>query len=389
MNVRLIFQGNNEKESVGSILKNSFEDDSYTRFIAFIAFASKAGTDILNSMLEEAPSHLEQIKIFLGVDKGGTSTEALYTLLDNNIDVNIVYTTSGSIFHPKIYLFTGPTKVRLIVGSSNLTHPGLFDNIEASAVLDFDSHDLADTEIGDTVEYILESLDTLFGANQQKLNKELIELLKSVGIVPSEANRTDRYGKDPIDSDNQKGMDNKEAWEMVKTFFPPLKHKSPSTRREKPLVELHAKDHTKSVLVAELPKGQNRWNQANFDIKTFKDFFGLTPGAKQELTLVPVLSNGTYGKPENRRNVSVKSHNYRIELGLAAHIGYPSLGRPICVFLKIKDFEFHYRLFLPTDGEYPELVSLLDEHSKEARGAIRRISLTKEEFSKKLPNVNL
>ena len=199
MNVRLIFQGNNEGESISSVLKNSFENDSYTRFIAFIAFASKAGTEILNSMLEKARSHLKETKIFLGVDNGGTSTEALYALLDDDIDVKIVYTTSGPIFHPKIYLFSGTAKIRLIVGSSNLTRPGLFDNIEASAVLDFDSDDLSDTAMKDTVKCITKPLETLLEANQQELNKELIELLKSAGIVNSEANRTDSYGKNPIE----------------------------------------------------------------------------------------------------------------------------------------------------------------------------------------------
>lgn len=389
MKVRLIFQGNNEGESISDVLKDSFENDSYTRFIAFIAFASKAGADILNSMLEKARSHLKEIKIFLGVDNGGTSTEALYALLANNIDVKIVYATSGPIFHPKIYLFSGPTKIRLIVGSSNLTRPGLSDNIEASAVLDFDSDYLNDTTIEDAIKYITKPLETLFETNQQELNNELIELLKSAGIVPSEANRTDSYGKNRIENENQKGNGDKEAWERVKILFPPFKHKSSIARGEKSSKDLRTIDHQKSVLVAELPKGQNRWNQANFDINTFKAFFGLTPGANQELTLVPVLSDGTYGKPENRRNVSVKSHNYRIELGLAAHIPYPSSGRPIGVFLKIKDFEFRYRLFLPNDKEYPELISLLDEHSKEAGGSVRRISLTLDEFSKKLPNINL
>lgn len=386
--MRLIFQNYNDDESIYKVLRNSFEDESYTHFIAFIAFASEAGTSLLNDMLLNVRSRFKEIKIFLGVDRNGTSTEALKTLLESDIDVKIVYTTSGPIFHPKIYTFYGSSKVRLIIGSSNLTNPGLFNNIEASAILDFDSDELGDGAMTNTFKSLTESPETLFGKNQQKLDTKLIDLLESVGIVKSEKDRVGIDAKFTIDNEYLEGTKIKESWMNINNLFPPLKKKQSVTMKKKNQKDIHkTKIHQKTVLVAEIPRGQNRWNQANFDIDTFKNFFGLTPGAQEGLTLIPVFDNGKFGTPENRRNVSVKSHNYRIELGMAAHIPYPNSGRPICVFLKIDNFKFHYRLFLPNDKDYSKLISLLDQYSRNGKETIRRISFTLSEFSNKLQNI--
>jgi HKD family nuclease len=75
------------------------------------------------------------------VNLNATSKEALELLLANEIESYVVYSPNNIIYHPKIYAFEGAQMKRAIVGSSNLTESGLFQNIEASVCVDFESDD--------------------------------------------------------------------------------------------------------------------------------------------------------------------------------------------------------------------------------------------------------
>jgi len=44
----------------------------------------------------------------------------------------------GIIFHPKLFLAEGASHAAILIGSANLTFPGLHNNIEAGAILDLD-----------------------------------------------------------------------------------------------------------------------------------------------------------------------------------------------------------------------------------------------------------
>ncbi|OWP57530.1 MAG: hypothetical protein B2I17_00080 [Thermoplasmatales archaeon B_DKE] len=393
MNARIIVQGNNE-ENVGDLLSESFEDDSFNTFIAFIAFVSKAGANFLCDKTKLATTHLKECKIFIGVDNNGTSKEALSLLKDSIAKVKIMHTINERIiFHPKIYIFGGDVRARLVLGSSNLTHTGLFENSEASIVIDFDKFDLDNTQIASSIKRIIDKPEDIFRISQQELTQELIELLVSIGKVPSEKNRTESYtGAATNTNENNKEQNkvNSKNWEKYEALFPPVERKfSGHKLKPKKLRGTIEGYISKSVLVAEIPKGGPRWNQANFDIDTFKNFFDLNPGDRKGISLVPILENGTTGKAESRQNVTVKSHNYRIEIGKAAHLPYPLSRRPICVFIKNKNNEFLYQLYLPGTKTYSELTDILDAHWNGPKRMVRRIQLSLSDFSKEVPSGNL
>ncbi len=48
------------------------------------------------------------------------------------------------------------------------------------------------------------------------------------------------------------------------------------------------------VLIAEIPRSGNRWKQANFDIDTFQNFFGATPGDNSQRILLRNITMTTY-----------------------------------------------------------------------------------------------
>ena len=154
------------------------------------------------------------------------------------------------------------------------------------------------------------------------------------------------------------------------------------TRRQPPSI------WTLRFLLLRFPRAAARWNQANFNLGTFRSFFQMTPGQLHRAVLYPVTASGTVGTPEIRPGVSVKSHNYRVELGLAAGIPYPSRSRPIAVFVRIGTRRFRYRLFLPGDVDYAAIRILLTSLQPHPAG-VRRVTVSLSQFAAQLPTVAL
>ncbi len=190
MTISFIGQGLNEiGESVGSMLLDSFADPEFDKFDCFVAFASEPGIDDVSEAIRGAKQRFKHFQIVLGVDQKGTSKEALQALLKLDVDASIYYTVSRPIYHPKIYLFDGPKKCRIIIGSSNLTEYGLFKNVEASVVLDVSKPDAEGEAL---INQVHEYYKPFFGGdngNIRKLTQQLIDYLYEVGMVPDESDR--------------------------------------------------------------------------------------------------------------------------------------------------------------------------------------------------------
>ncbi|HET7589786.1 MAG TPA: phospholipase D family protein [Solirubrobacterales bacterium] len=87
-------------------------------------------------------------EVAIGIDSGGTSFEAASQLAGAvRGDGRLLITTEigSASFHPKLYAFSSRRRQKAVavVGSSNLTQGGLFDNHECSTVF---SLDLAEDE---------------------------------------------------------------------------------------------------------------------------------------------------------------------------------------------------------------------------------------------------
>jgi hypothetical protein len=76
------------------------------------------------------------------LDARNTSQEGLQALLGlqrhGYAQVYVYHNEASVLYHPKVYLFSGAERARLIVGSNNLTEAGLFKNTEAGLQLDAD-----------------------------------------------------------------------------------------------------------------------------------------------------------------------------------------------------------------------------------------------------------
>lgn len=230
MDSNFLGQGLHEsEESVGQLLIDSFGDPDFDSFSCIVAFASVAGIEYLRPYVEGAKGHIENFSVVVGVDQKGTSKEALENLLELDIGANVYHTRSPPTFHPKVYIFEGDEKVRVIVGSNNLTVPGLFQNAEASTVIEFTRPDDVGEDYLDQVKSYYDSLLDGSGDNVQALTSDLIEMLHEAEIIEDEderAARTERTGEStPSDGDDTTGDST-----PAEDAFPPIDVQTPPSR---------------------------------------------------------------------------------------------------------------------------------------------------------------
>lgn len=145
--VRPIFQpvmaGNQHVNQFTSLVGEPWATD----FLLSSAFSNLAGVKAVSAAVAPISG---QCRIFIGVRNGSTTAQSLAALLRLGVDLYGVDTATRSrIFHPKLYLARGGNRSRAIIGSANLTHAGLFNNIEAGADIDLDLTDQCDTDFLD------------------------------------------------------------------------------------------------------------------------------------------------------------------------------------------------------------------------------------------------
>ena len=93
-----------------------------------VAFAKNSGVLRIKSALERLRNQGGKVNVYVGVDFGSTSYEALTSLLLNTDSLYVVHTEKGQTFHAKIYQLLGQRKGMVVVGSHNLTAGGLWTN---------------------------------------------------------------------------------------------------------------------------------------------------------------------------------------------------------------------------------------------------------------------
>ena len=339
-----------------------------------MAFASYGGVSALTKYIEEGKSMGMKIKVVLGIDQKATSKEALEEVLSWGVDAQIYHTSSNNIFHPKVYLFENRDIFTLIVGSNNLTVPGLVQNIECSLLIK-DTIDPSSVH-KDFYQYwkgILEGTET----NLYPVSKKLIDDLYRDEIITSDYQRSQRY-----DNGDDK---NKETRKDTVTFKKKSIQKFPEGFRPKRLVKVKqittirkaTKEVEKSVridsavLLAEIPKAGSRWKQANFSQDIFEDFFGAKKGDNSyKIKLTNIKKDGTLGEVSESQSVTVKSNNYRFELRCEeTKLPYPKgEDRPIGLFVKKDAKNYMYQVLMPSDNSYKKIKDYLYLETKNKKG---------------------
>lgn len=105
--------------------------------VVVVAWARRAGVGLLYTALGD---RLRNVDVIVGMANGGTSAEALMMLKVACRRVFVYHKHRLQTFHPKVYMFDDglnpPDRATLLVGSSNLTGGGLYQNIEGNLALE-------------------------------------------------------------------------------------------------------------------------------------------------------------------------------------------------------------------------------------------------------------
>jgi HKD family nuclease len=149
-----------------------------------VGFVREEGVQAIETGIRPVAGHT---RAFVGIRNGVTSVQAIKRLLQLGVRVYAVDTSSReAIFHPKLYLIVeNGEQAGLIVGSANLTHPGLHNNIEASTQIILDLHDARERAL---VEGTIRSFDEMLRSHGEHVfqindNAHADELFESGRLV--------------------------------------------------------------------------------------------------------------------------------------------------------------------------------------------------------------
>lgn len=235
MKIQFIAQGIPESTSTpaGDVLNKGLMEPDYNSFAAFVAFVSVDGV----KQLEEGFRHFTEsggsIRLYVGVDLHGTSKEALELLLGMDfIQTFIVYSPNRIVYHPKIYSFEGNDKNMVMVGSSNLTVSGLYQNIEASLCITSDEDDDQDKSLISDIYDYYNSLLTNSSTYCQPLSADIIDLLCKNKVV-----LTTKESREQANEQNKQNQSTVSDREKLKEKFASVKIGKAKTGRKKSVVE--------------------------------------------------------------------------------------------------------------------------------------------------------
>ncbi|MFK7904525.1 MAG: phospholipase D-like domain-containing protein [Chitinophagales bacterium] len=189
MQIQFIGQGLDEtpNSGIGYHLIESLNSNTYNKLEVIVAFVSSSGLENLKEGLFSFKEQGGKIRFFVGADLHGTSKEALEKFLEWEMPTYVTHSPNSITYHPKIYIFRGRLQSRIILGSSNLTTSGLFQNIEANLLIDFENDDKEGKTL---IAQILKYYQLIFSdkhPSTKRLSQKLLDVLVEAKIVLPEA----------------------------------------------------------------------------------------------------------------------------------------------------------------------------------------------------------
>lgn len=404
MEIKFIGQGLNPESEIttGNFIIDSLESSHYSSFNAFVAFVSTGGLNNIIDQLTVFKDGGGQIRLYVGVDLNATSEEALGKLLEHEIETYVVYSPNSIIYHPKIYAFKGVDLTRAIIGSSNLTERGLFQNVEASVCVDFENDDEKGNEFVSDIFDHYNSIINQEHPSCQLLTQDVLEILVESKIVLPEAVNRAKINK----INKEFGQKESKVNRRLLDLFGKLKTKRPPKGFRKTVVkkELLAEEETAQVNVVDeatelvvgsmwietgLMTGGSRnildlSKRGNLDgIRKFGSvsYFGLDPEDENRTKDIDIIF-GSKTYMGNHIFYAEGNSNWRIRLNGETEDGeklttfsIPTLGynggfqNKILLFTRIDDT--HFRLEILEQDDMPRLIENSSDWAKGGGGSGR------------------
>ncbi len=140
---RFIFQGWSETTSHQNVLVELLQRPGIQRFYGHVAFAR---VDAVDSIERHLRALGPRCQLFVGVRNEITSRQAMENLVATGVRVFAVDTARRAVlYHPKMYLAVCGQSAGVLIGSANLTHSGLNNNIEFGVLNEYDLGNAAES----------------------------------------------------------------------------------------------------------------------------------------------------------------------------------------------------------------------------------------------------
>lgn len=191
---------------LGNRLIELLDSQDYHTLNIVVAFAKSSGVLRIKDSIEKFRAGGGIVNVYLGVDLGVTSYEALTALLLCTDSLNVVHSEKGQTFHTKIYQFLGKKKGLIVVGSHNLTGGGLWTNFESSALIPVDSSSTNDIEILKAQDDYISGLASLKDSFMPIGAKDDIDKLLHNGYIFKEVSQKVHLAKAATQDGNQERL---------------------------------------------------------------------------------------------------------------------------------------------------------------------------------------
>lgn len=175
------------RRRVGDTLNHAIAAPSCDRFRFAVAYMRLSGLDRLGAAVDTLLNRGGAVSGAVGVDDEVTSEEALRSLRVLSADSTVFHSISGFIFHPKLYVASGPNHATVVVGSPNLTRDGLYRNVEVATAIHFDLRNRTDQQTYRQFDGVITELLDIKHPNVQPLTDASINILAGAGKVKREA----------------------------------------------------------------------------------------------------------------------------------------------------------------------------------------------------------
>jgi len=306
----------NPESGIGYSIIQNLNDPIYNKFTAIVAFITRSGLNNIADNLLAFKEKGGEILFLAGVDLHSTSKEALEMLLGWEATTLITYSPNSITYHPKIYIFEGEVNSKVIIGSSNLTASGLFQNIEANVVIEFANDDKKGSIF---LKQIWDYYDSIAAGNYgstQKLTDEILQILVDAKVVLPEASsraKINATNKSFVKRTRESNDILKRTFESTKSQRPP-KGYGKRAKKENIIIESQADDQASfsvnleeieltdgslwietramtggSRNILDLSKGGRNENKEN--IFGSVEFFGIVPNDKTQSKEVIIIFN--------------------------------------------------------------------------------------------------
>lgn len=180
---------------LGNSLVEFLDSPDYHTLNIVVAFAKNSGVLRIKDALDKFRKRGGIVNVYVGVDLGGTSYEALTALLLHTDLLKVVHSEKGQTFHSKIYQFLGKDKGIIFIGSHNLTGGGLWTNFESSVMIPVDRSCTDDVQLLKWMDDYFEQLASLKDSFMSVDTQEDIDKLLQNGYVFKEVAEQVRLAK--------------------------------------------------------------------------------------------------------------------------------------------------------------------------------------------------